>query len=62
MQEEKTPNSIKSFIVSVNGEGLTIDICVKFPSDFEVLDALINKIKNQCKSNNLRQPDLSIPN
>lgn len=50
-QNETIDNRIKSYIVSVNGEGLTIDLKCVDSSDLGVLDALIEKVKQQCISN-----------
>jgi hypothetical protein len=44
----ETNDTPKGFIISLNGEGITLDYLVKYTEDFEVLDAIINKIKKQC--------------
>ncbi len=52
MNNDTTENTQpKGFIISLNGEGITLDYLVKYTEDFEVLDAIINKIKKQCLIN-----------
>ena len=45
---------IKSFIVSINGEGLTCDILMKHSIDLPKLDAVIDIIKQQCIINDIQ--------
>lgn len=51
---ETIENKAKSFIVSVNGEGLTCDIFIKYSIDLLNLDAVISIIKQQCVINDIQ--------
>lgn len=44
-------NKVKSFIVSVNGEGLTADVLIKYSEDLSKLWAVVDLIKAQCLIN-----------
>jgi len=48
---DKIENKIKSFIVSVNGEGMTADILIKYSEDLPKLDSVVELIKTQCSIN-----------
>ena len=48
---EQIENKTKSFIVSVNGEGLTADILIKYTEDMDKLWGLVDIIKAQCNIN-----------
>lgn len=47
-------DKVKSYIVSVNGEGLTADILVKHTQDICKLDAVLDLIRAQCKINDMK--------
>lgn len=47
MQEDK----VKSFIISVNGEGITADVLIKYSEDLSKLWAVVDLIKAQCLIN-----------
>lgn len=51
---ETIENKIKSFIVSVNGEGLTADILCKYPEDLKAVYSILLKIESQCNFNQLQ--------
>ncbi len=51
-----TPTPVKSFIVSVNGEGLTADVLIKYTEDMDKLWALVDLIKAQCNINDQLKP------
>ena len=57
---ETIENRIKSFIVSINGEGLTADILIKYSIDLPKLDAVIAIIKQQCTINDIQIKENSI--
>lgn len=44
----ETNNTPKSFIVSINGEGLTADVLIKYSEDLPKLDSVLDMIKTQC--------------
>jgi len=59
-QNETIENKTKSFIVSINGEGLTCDILMKHSVDLPKLDAVIAIIKQQCAINDIQIKEKSI--
>ena len=57
---ETIENKVKSYIISVNGEGLTADILIKHSIDLPKLDAVIAIIKQQCTINDIKIKENSI--
>ena len=48
---ETIENKIKSFIVSINGEGLTADVLIKYSEDLPKLDSVLDMVRTQCLIN-----------
>ena len=59
MTEDKKEHTPKSFIVSVNGEGITTDLKVENSLDVVILDGLINTIKKVVKINSKKQTSIT---